>query len=570
MDEQIQPTLERSATWWRNFSAVLLACGLLYFTLLGSRAIWSEELRWVQIPREMTIKQDYFSPTINGKSYYDKPLGSYWLVILASYFTNGINETASRIPCAISGLIAVAFTMLIARRFYPAKVALASGIILGTCHSFVFFSRHASTDIETIAGVLACLWLFLKNQSMARGNWVFLFWILMALTSLTKGLLGFVLPGLICMVYSTVRQFSAMAQEQTTLGKLRSLLDANAWLFQSRTFFAFPLAILIYLTPFLVSIFLFQDSNGLGMVWRENIRRFYDPVNHKGPVYLYLGVIFILPFPWSLFLPAALYQSFTQKTSAIIGRSNHLFALCYFLSVFIFFSLASSRRSYYLLPILPSVAWLVAGFFFSNREDWNRTTRFLTNLGLSALLICAMVMFVGGTLGTSILPAPWNLHPPPVHGWILSFVGTITFLAIVISQRMPLRFSSIVPAIIFAFGSMSYLFLIYFPWAEEFRTQRSFARKTKDIVQDMPTKLAYYRTREAVYYLGYEFPVQEYYTPETLLNSVSQGKTRWLILKQRDLSQIAIPFILLAQEQVYPWEKEQSSSKLQLIELGRN
>ncbi|MFN6052870.1 MAG: hypothetical protein ACK47R_18735, partial [Planctomycetia bacterium] len=75
MDEQIQSTLERSGTWWRNFSGVLLACGLLYFTLLGSRAIWSEELRWVQIPREMTIKQDYFSPTINGKSYYDKPLG---------------------------------------------------------------------------------------------------------------------------------------------------------------------------------------------------------------------------------------------------------------------------------------------------------------------------------------------------------------------------------------------------------------------------------------------------------------------------------------------------------------
>ena len=115
---------------------------------------------------------------------------------------------------------------------------------------------------------------------------------------------------------------------------------------------------------------------------------------------------------------------------------------------------------------------------------------------------------------------------------------------------------------------MSYLFLIYFPWAEEFRTQRNFASKTRNLVQEMPAQLAYYRTREAVYYLGYEFPVQEYYTPETLLNSVSQGKTRWLILKQRDLSQISMPFTLLAQEELFPWEKEQSSSKLQLIEFG--
>src|SRR5205814_1880677 len=62
---------------------VLALTAILYGFGLGARALWSEEIRWAQIPREMRQSGNYLWPTINGQTYYDKPLGSYWLVLAA-------------------------------------------------------------------------------------------------------------------------------------------------------------------------------------------------------------------------------------------------------------------------------------------------------------------------------------------------------------------------------------------------------------------------------------------------------------------------------------------------------
>jgi len=137
---------------------------------------------------------NYFWPTINGHLYYDKPLGSYWLVLASTWITGGLNETAARLPCAIAGLLAVGLLMLLARRLYDLRTGVIAGFILATSFSFVFFSRHASADVETITGELGALLLFLRHEDRPLGWWVVWLWIIMAVTSLTKGLLGFVLP----------------------------------------------------------------------------------------------------------------------------------------------------------------------------------------------------------------------------------------------------------------------------------------------------------------------------------------------------------------------------------------
>src|SRR5208337_659575 len=75
---------------------VLILAAILFFARLGARALWSSEFRWAEIAREMLVTHNYFWPTINGHVYYDKPLGSYWLVILSTPFTGGLNEAATR------------------------------------------------------------------------------------------------------------------------------------------------------------------------------------------------------------------------------------------------------------------------------------------------------------------------------------------------------------------------------------------------------------------------------------------------------------------------------------------
>src|SRR6202521_3189312 len=112
---------------WAGGVAVLTA--ILFFVRLGARALWSSEFRWAEIAREMIRTGNYFWPTINGHVYYDKPLGSYWLVIASSWFTGGLNEAASRLPCAIAGLLAVGLLILLARRLYNLRTGVIAGFI---------------------------------------------------------------------------------------------------------------------------------------------------------------------------------------------------------------------------------------------------------------------------------------------------------------------------------------------------------------------------------------------------------------------------------------------------------
>src|SRR5207237_710202 len=83
----------------------------------------------------------------------------------------------------------------------------------------------------------------------------------------------------------------------------------NGWLLNGWTLLAAPVAAAAYLAPFAVSVSQTGSDEGLGMVWRENVRRFFDAHNHRGPVYLYTYVIVGLLAPWSLLLPAALVRA---------------------------------------------------------------------------------------------------------------------------------------------------------------------------------------------------------------------------------------------------------------------
>jgi 4-amino-4-deoxy-L-arabinose transferase-like glycosyltransferase len=169
----LEPRTEtRVNTWPLRMLGVLAFAGVLFFARLGERALWSEEIRWLQIPREMQATGDWLWPTINGQIYYDKPLGSYWLVLLSSFVTGALDEQSARLPSALSGLLGVALMMLIARRLCSDTIALLAGLILATSFSFVFFARHASTDVETVTGLLAALWLFLKHEERPSGWWI--------------------------------------------------------------------------------------------------------------------------------------------------------------------------------------------------------------------------------------------------------------------------------------------------------------------------------------------------------------------------------------------------------------
>ena len=561
----------RSSRFLVQASAVMVLVALLFLPRLGDRALWSSEGRWAEIAREMQLSSNYFWPTINGKLYYDKPLLSYWLVVGAAHLTGTVNEAASRLPCALSGLLGVALAMLLARRFYDRRTALLAGFILATSYSFVFFSRHANADIETVTGELAALLLLLRFREHPKGWSVLGAWVAMAVTSLTKGLLGFALPILVMGVYSSLaddwRELAARLAKPTKL--VGRLIEQNRWLFNWKTIPAVAVAGAIYYVPFAISHAQAHSEAGIQMVLRENVVRFFRPFDHRGPVYLYFGAIFALMAPWSVFLPAALVNAHASHgETADTGQSNR-FALAYFWATFVFFTLSGSRRSYYLLPILPAAAFLVARLFTVAHFDLPAIARRLMNLGYF-LLIGAVALGVVILTPVSIRPGVLSQYPPAPAPIIftlmwLMMIGTALYALRELRQvRMALSSGVI------AYFTLVFLFIFAMPEVERYRGEQPFAQAVRAKLQGDLSTLAMFRIwgPGLVFYLSPDKPIPEFKDPADLTNFVRDNQVRWLIVRERDLSSLPLTGSAVVRETIFPWEKSsRTRNKYLLLDL---
>ncbi|HLW70207.1 MAG TPA: glycosyltransferase family 39 protein [Candidatus Binataceae bacterium] len=559
---------------WRDAAPIVIAlAAILFFARLGTRALWASEFRWAEIAREMLVTHNYFWPTLNGHVYYDKPLGSYWLVIAATWLTGGMNEAAARIPCAVAGLIAVALVILLTRRLYDLRTGVFAAAVLATSFSFVFFSRHASADVETVAGELAALTLFLRYQHRPIGWWILALWIIMALTSLTKGLLGFVLPLLVIGVYSSFADGWNSFTGGMLLGSLSDrigyALERHRWFFNWRTPIAIAVAASIYYWPFAISHEQTGSAKGLAMVYRENVVRYFAPFDHVGPIYLYTYVIFALMAPWSVYLPAALAHAHRANQEARTERDRDRFVLSFFWATFIFFTLAGSRRSYYLLPILPAAAILVARLLAEPLDRLSRTARILLKLGFAAIVIAVTVSSLAFLPPRLFMPDPYALLPNAPERGVLAVYWIGSALALCWALR---RLTS--ARVFFATATVAWLFMFYFfvfamPAGDAWRGEKPFAYRIRDLIGADTAALAFYRVGGPVYYLDLPHSVPTYESRRELDQSINTGATRWVVVRQRDLQILDVPAAVVAREAVFPWDsKEHRLNAMVLVRVG--
>lgn len=575
MSHQIDQTQQRAAQtepqWGLWAAGVLALSAILYFTRLGTRALWSSEFRWGEISREMLKTGNYFWPTIDGIVYFDKPLGTYWLIVLSTPFTGGMNETAARLPCAIAGLLGVAFLMILARRLYDSRTAVWAGFILATSFSFVFFSRHASADVETVTGELAALLLFLRNEDRGGGWWVVGLWLIMAVTSLMKGLLGFALPIVMIGTYSCLRDGWAELERQTLhgpiAGRIGWLIERNRWFFNWYSVVAIAVGLAAYVAPFQISQHVTNSGKGLQMAFHESVTRFFKPWDHRGPIYLYLYVIFALMAPWSVLLPAALVETHHLRDTDVEPARSDRFALVYFWATFVFFTLSRSRRSYYILPILPAAAILVARTLAQSGAIQSRLARKLLLGGYALLALataCAIVMLVPAS---AIVRGAYALLPPlPYEGaFIVFWVVSVAGIAYAIRQLSPHRIGVSVGLI--ASFSMVYIYIFAMPAAEAYRGEKDFALAALQKLNGDTGTLGFFKTVGPLFYMDPPKPIPKFDTTDDLAAAVRGGSVKWLIVRRRDLPLLGSPAILTA-EASYPWETDENyRNKVVLVRM---
>jgi 4-amino-4-deoxy-L-arabinose transferase-like glycosyltransferase len=323
------------------------------------------------------------------------------------------------------------------------------------------------------------------------------------------------------------------------------------------------------------------------MVYRENIRRFFDPVNHRGPIYLYAYVIFLLMAPWSLLLPAALAhahfvasvskratsenepydRNHTPRDTAGKESRGRAFALVYFWSIFVLFTLSSSRRSYYLLPILPAGAFLIARML-TGRATVGRIAYGLILAGFFLVSLAALLSIGALAPASWLLNAGWERLPALpcpalfVGVWLISIAGVGYAWLKLSPRRVATSFGLI------AFSFMAYLYLFALPATETYRTQKPFAEAVKQTIEAEPGRLALYGTREIVYYLNAPAPIAEYHTPEELQCGLRGKSPRLIVLRRRDWECMKMNCKVLVAETIHPWESsELAQNKLVLVEV---
>jgi 4-amino-4-deoxy-L-arabinose transferase-like glycosyltransferase len=570
---QVSAGNENDSRFRFRAGCVLILAAILFLVRLGARALWSSEFRWAEIAREMLATHNYFWPTINGHVYYDKPLGSYWLVIFSTPFTGGLDEAATRLPCAIAGIVAVAILMILVRRLYDARTAILAGVILATSFSFVFFSRHASADVETLTGELAALLLFKRNEDRGGGLWVVGLWLIMAATSLTKGLLGFALPLLVIGVYSCLRDGWAQFFQEVVRGsvadRIKRLIERNRWFFNWYTVAGVAVGGLVYYIPFEISSRMMGSEKGLAMVYRENVVRFFHPFDHRGPIYLYVYVIFGLMAPWSALLPAALIETHSLRHANAESARADRFALVYFWATFVFFTVSGSRRSYYILPILPAAAILVARTLAYPGELRSMIARRLLIAGYAVVAFTAIAGIVLLIPAWAILPSPYDALPdlPAKPAFIVFWI--VSLAAIIYTIRKFSAYRVAISAGAIAYLAMTYIYIFAMPAAEAYRGEKPFGYAALNKIGGSTDHLVLFKTEGPLFYLNPPMPLPEFDKKQDLQDAIAKGSAKWMIVRRRDMPKLDTPTTIELSEASYPWETDYNyRNKVVLVRIG--
>jgi len=306
------------------------------------------------------------------------------------------------------------------------------------------------------------------------------------------------------------------------------------------------------------------------MLFRENIRRFFAPHNHTGPIYLYAQVIFLLLAPWSLFLPAALLGSPRSLSPGVPGERGDQFMAT---SSPAFTSGRSSRSSrcrrrdgittfspYFLPQLCSSARMLLASP--ADLSPWALRLR-MAGQGLFALATGSRrrPAFVPKRRAAGALGCASALAGPRV---IRGRLGRCLGFAVVGYAR-----SRFLPAMLAtSIAGLSFLFLIAIPELASLRSRQLFAAQVRE--RTNLKDLALFHAREIVFDLAAPSLLPEYRDPDRLADDLRSGAVGWVIARRRYLRDVALPAEWALEEPSHPWERnDQIGDKLILLAAYR-
>ncbi|MCK3844765.1 glycosyltransferase family 39 protein [Pseudomonas sp. W15Feb34] len=330
---------------------LLLLAGLLFFFALGNHELQgSTEARVSGIAMAMHLDNDWVVPRLFREPFLEKPPLSLWLDAGAIRLF-GASTGAVRLASAFAGLFSVMLLYGMLRRFKrPQTLAFSAALILATMASYWGNVRGVGEDSLLSLGVTMALLGFYQAVRPERDGSSVWAWALftagMVIATLSKGVLGLALPGIVIFVYLL----------STSLMDKR--LRIGDWLKPA-------LFTLLALVPLLIWLgFLFQRGGmqAVGEVlWTNSVGRFsgsFAEAGHYEPFYYYLAKLPEAFLPWNILV----YLGLWHFRKSLVRNRYRLFFSVWLVAQFTLLTLASSKRTVYLMALTPAAAVLAAEY----------------------------------------------------------------------------------------------------------------------------------------------------------------------------------------------------------------
>ena len=357
----------------RLTSAVALLCLVaLYFWGNGALPVTAPvEVNYAQTAKEMLAAGDFLSPQIYGNYWYDKPIFFYW-ELLAAFSVFGVTDFAARFFPALFAAAGLGLTYAFARRLYDERTAFWSALILGTSVLYSFLAKLILTDLSLFVffgGTLAAFYIGYRER---RRSFFYIAYACAGLAVLTKGPIGFILSGLIILV------FLIAARDLSALGRI-----------------CLPTGLLVFAAvcaPWYVYMYLVHGADFVNtFLGIHNVLRATVSEHAQWDVwYFYLGIYVLGMFPWSFALPLALFRAWRVRP---VVETRTLFLLVWAIVVPVFFQMMATKYPTYSFPAFLPTAILTARLLAQNTRVLKAGA--IVGMGLYLAVVFAATNYAG-------------------------------------------------------------------------------------------------------------------------------------------------------------------------------
>ena len=341
-------TQYNKAFWYISILAILMLIPFLGLTDFNTKG----EPREAVVAYTMLEHGNWILPINNGGDIPYKPPFFHWCIAFFSLFIGHVNEFTSRLPSAISLVLMTigGFTFFAKRK--DTQTALIAAILTLTSFEVHRAGVNCRVDMVNTAFMVGAMYLLYRWWEKGKKQLPWLAILCMSGATLTKGPVGIILPCFVMGVFMLTQR-------------------ENFWGIVWRMALTAVLSLII---PFCWYYAAYQQGGDafLHLVKEENIDRFLGKMSygsHENPAWynlltlitgwlpytlLLLFSLFILP--WKQFAKSKLVANMKQATPL------QVFTWLAFLLVLFFYCIPKSKRSVYLLPCYPFMAYLIAEY----------------------------------------------------------------------------------------------------------------------------------------------------------------------------------------------------------------